>query len=112
MLMWYSFYMRKGKKEIEDRAVVIGLLNSCPVGRLGTNSKDGYPMVKPLNFAYSDNRIYFHTAKEGEKIEVIKRDRRACFEVDLPITYVKGDQNPCKAAYRYQSVIIRGKHIS
>jgi uncharacterized protein len=110
--MWYSFFMRKGKKEIKDRAVVIGLLNSCQVGRLGTNSRDGYPMVKPLNFAYADNRIYFHTAKEGEKIGDIKRDNRVCFEVDLPITYVKGDQNPCKAAYRYQSVIIRGRaHI-
>lgn len=101
--------MRKFKKEIRDGDVIIALLNTCHVGRLGTTGRDGYPMVKPLNFAYSDNRIYFHTAKEGEKIEDIKRDNRVCFEVDLPIAYVKGDENPCRAEYLYRSVIIKGR---
>ncbi|MDA8214587.1 MAG: pyridoxamine 5'-phosphate oxidase family protein [Nitrospiraceae bacterium] len=45
--------MRKWKKEIKDKAVIIDLLNTCHVGRLGTIGKDGYPMVKPLNFAYN-----------------------------------------------------------
>lgn len=101
--------MRQGKKEIHDSAAIIELLNTCHVGRLGTVGGDGYPMIKPLNFAYHDNRIYFHTAKEGEKIEHIKRDNRVCFEVDLPIAYVKAKNQPCEAAYLYQSVIIRGR---
>jgi len=74
--------------------------------------KAGYPMVKPLNFAYYDGKIYFHTAQEGEKIEDIRRDSRVCFEVDLPIAYVRGYENPCNAEYLYRSVIIRGRaHI-
>jgi nitroimidazol reductase NimA-like FMN-containing flavoprotein (pyridoxamine 5'-phosphate oxidase superfamily) len=101
--------MRKANKEIRDEDVIIDLLNTCHVGRLGTIGGDGYPMIKPLNFAYSDNRIYFHTAKEGEKIEDIKRDNRVCFEVDLPITYVKAKNQPCEAEYLYRSVIIRGR---
>jgi nitroimidazol reductase NimA-like FMN-containing flavoprotein (pyridoxamine 5'-phosphate oxidase superfamily) len=101
--------MRQGKKEIREAAAIIELLNTCHVGRLGTVGGDGYPMIKPLNFAYYGNRIYFHTAKEGEKIEDIKRDNRACFEVDLPISYVKAKNQPCEAAYLYRSVIIRGR---
>ncbi|MBI5075566.1 MAG: pyridoxamine 5'-phosphate oxidase family protein [Nitrospirae bacterium] len=101
--------MRKATKEIADRAVIINLLNSCHVGRLGTNGRDGYPMVKPLNFACSDDRLYFHSAIEGEKIDDIQRDNRVCFEIDLPIAFVKGEEDPCKASYRYQSVIIRGR---
>jgi nitroimidazol reductase NimA-like FMN-containing flavoprotein (pyridoxamine 5'-phosphate oxidase superfamily) len=101
--------MRKAKKEIRDKNVIIDLLNTCHVGRLGTLGGDGYPMIKPLNFAYHDNRIYFHTAKEGEKVEDIKRDRRVCFEVDLPIAFVKAKNQPCEAAYLYRSVIIRGR---
>ena len=42
--------MRRSKKEIKDRNVIIEMLNTCHVGRLGTTGKDGYPMVKPLNF--------------------------------------------------------------
>ncbi len=101
--------MRKRKKEILDTNIMRELLDSCHVGRLGTNGRDGYPMVKPLNFVFLNGKIYFHTAKEGEKIDDIRRDSRVCFEVDLPIAYVKGNINPCKASYLYRSVIIRGK---
>ncbi len=115
--------MRRWKKEIKDNAIIIDLLNTCHVGRLGTIGKDGYPMVKPLNFAYNPpsppfskggqggfGKIYFHTAKAGEKIEDIKRDNRVCFEVDLPIAYVKGTAaDLCKAEYLYRSVIIKGR---
>ena len=101
--------MRQSKKEIKDKNLLIDLLNTCHIGRLGTVGKDGYPMVKPLNFAYCDSTIYFHTAQEGEKIDDIRRDNRVCFEVDLPIAMVRTDGSPCKAEYLYRSVIIRGR---
>ncbi len=100
--------MRKKNKQINDASVIIGILNSCHVGRLGTVGSDGYPMIKPLNFVYHEGKVYFHTAKEGEKINDIKRDSRVCFEVDLPIACVKGIESPCKSEYLYRSVIIKG----
>ncbi len=104
--------MRRQKKEITDRGVISALLRTAPVGRLGTLGRDGYPRIKPLNFVYIDHAIYFHSAREGEKIEDILRDNRVCFEVDLPIAYVKGSAtDPCKASYLYQSVIIRGTAV-
>jgi nitroimidazol reductase NimA-like FMN-containing flavoprotein (pyridoxamine 5'-phosphate oxidase superfamily) len=102
--------MRRAKKEIRERSVIEELLRTCPVGRLGTTAPDGWPMVKPLNFVYLNSRIYFHTAKEGEKIDHIRRDDRVCFEVDQPIAYVRGAKDdPCKAEYLYRSVIIQGR---
>ncbi len=101
--------MLRFKKEIKDKAVVIDVLNRCHVGCLGTIGKDVYPMVKPLNFAYHDGKIYFHTAKEGEKIEDIKRDNRVCFEAHLPIAYLKAKNQPCEAEYFFRSVIIKGR---
>ncbi len=102
--------MRQSKKEIKDTAVITELLNICHVGHLGTVGKDGYPMVKPLNFVFNEGKIYFHSAKEGEKIDNIRMDNRVCFEVDLPIAFVKGVKgNPCRAEYLYRSVIIKGK---
>ncbi len=102
--------MRKSNKRITDMAVIIDLLNTVPVGRLGTVGPDGWPMIKPLNFAYLDGRLYFHSALEGEKLDHIRFDSRVCFEADLPIAYVKGSyENPCRAEYLYRSVIIRGQ---
>jgi uncharacterized protein len=101
--------MRRHAKKIQDTDIIRELLDICHVGRLGTNGSDGYPMVKPLNFAFLEGKIYFHTAREGEKIDDIRRDSRVCFEVDLPIAYVKSDKNPCKASYLFRSIIIKGK---
>lgn len=102
--------MRVAKKEIKDRSIVEELLAKCPVGRMATIGEDGWPMVKPLNFVYRDGKIYFHSAREGEKIDHINRDSRVCFEVDLPIGYVRGAPgDPCRAEYLYQSVICRGR---
>jgi len=103
--------VRKANKEIKDVSVVEHLLRTCHVGRIGTIGKDGYPLVKPLNFAYHNRKIYFHTALEGEKIEDIKRDDRVCFEIDLPIAYVRAVNQPCEAAYLYRSVIIKGRAV-
>jgi hypothetical protein len=104
--------MRKLHKRITDLAVIFNLLDTCHVGRLGTISSDGWPTIKPLNFARLDWRIYFHCAVEGEKLDDIRRDSRVCFEVDLPIAYVKGlPDNPCRAEYLYRSVIARGRAV-
>jgi len=101
--------VRKANKEIRDISIVEHLLRTCHVGRLGTIGNDGYPLVKPLNFTYHDRKIYFHTALAGEKIEDIKRDSRVCFEVDLPIAFVRARNQPCEAEYLYRSVIIKGR---
>jgi nitroimidazol reductase NimA-like FMN-containing flavoprotein (pyridoxamine 5'-phosphate oxidase superfamily) len=102
--------MRKHHKRITDLAIIFNLLDTCHVGRLGTISSDGWPMIKPLNFARDGWSLYFHCAVDGEKLDDIRRDSRVCFEVDLPIAYVKGRQdNPCRAEYLYRSVIIRGR---
>ncbi|MBF0560286.1 MAG: pyridoxamine 5'-phosphate oxidase family protein [Nitrospirae bacterium] len=101
--------MRQSKKEIKDGEVIMDLLKTCHVGRLGTIGSDGYPVVKPLNFVWDEGVIYFHTALAGEKMEDIKRDSRVCFEIDLPIAYVKGDKSPCRAEYLFRSVIIKGR---
>jgi nitroimidazol reductase NimA-like FMN-containing flavoprotein (pyridoxamine 5'-phosphate oxidase superfamily) len=102
--------MRRHHKRITDLAIIFNLLDTCHVGRLGTISSDGWPMIKPLNFARDGWSLYFHCAVDGEKLDDIRRDSRVCFEVDLPIAYVKGTiENPCRAEYLYRSVIIRGR---
>ncbi|MBP6940243.1 MAG: pyridoxamine 5'-phosphate oxidase family protein [Syntrophorhabdaceae bacterium] len=101
--------MRQYKKEIQDIHAIINLLQTAHVGRLGTVGGDGYPMIKPLNFVYDAMKIYFHSAKEGEKIEDIARDNRVCFEADVPLGYMEAHSQACEATYSFQSVIIKGR---
>jgi uncharacterized protein len=101
--------MRKAKKEITDVARIEEILRTVHVGRLGTVGRHGYPIIKPLNFVYAEGNIFFHSAREGEKIEDILRDSRVCFEVDVPLRYLKAKDDPCRAFYLYRCVIIRGR---
>ncbi len=61
------------------------------------------PYVVPVCFAYQDGVIFVHSAKEGRKLEIIRRSGKVCFEVD---TYkiVRKDV-PCKWTIDYTSVI-------
>lgn len=52
-------------------------------GVLAVNGDDGYPYAIPLNYIYdeADNRIYFHGAKAGHKIDSIRACDKVCFTV-------------------------------
>lgn len=101
--------MRRVRKELRDPAVIEELLRTASVGRLGTTGADGYPRIKPVNFVWHRGRVYFHSAREGEKIRDFMRDPRVCFEVDQPLAYVSACTQPCAATYLFRSVLIRGR---
>ena len=57
------------------------LLARCSHGRLGL-AVDAEPYVVPVSYGYRQRRVYFHSAKQGKKVEFLKRNSRVCFEVD------------------------------
>jgi nitroimidazol reductase NimA-like FMN-containing flavoprotein (pyridoxamine 5'-phosphate oxidase superfamily) len=101
--------MRRKEKEIKSRERVEEILCQTQVGRLGTVSGDGVPMIKPVNFLYHKGRIYFHSAKEGEKIEHLASNPHVCFEVDEAVEYVPAMDSPCEGSFLYRSVILAGR---
>lgn len=101
--------MRRNDKELRDIKAINSLLDTCEIGFMATISSDGSPIAKPLNYVRIDNAVYFHTAKEGEKIDDIKRDNRVSFTVGQPIAYIKAGKKACKAGFLYRSVIIKGR---
>ncbi len=105
--------MRKKKLEIVDESIVTAILKDCRVGRLGTAGVDGYPGITPVNYVYWNGSIYFHCAREGEKLENIFRDSKVCFEVDRPLAYLDTGYDTtkpvCAVNQFYQSVVVRGR---
>lgn len=99
--------MRKKDREIKDRELLESIIRRAPVCRIGL-SEDNVPYVIPLNFGYKDNFLYFHSAKEGKKIDMIRKNRNLCFEVDIEHELVQGE-NPCDWSMKYYSVIGFGK---
>ena len=103
--------MRKADREIKSRDEIIEIMKRCDVCRLVFNNGE-YPYIVPLNFGLEvDNEkiiLYFHSALEGTKVEIMKREMKATFEMDtkheLQYYEEKGD-----CTMSYESVIGRGK---
>ena len=74
--------VRKKKNEISTEAAK-QLLHSERRGVFAVNGDDGYPYAIPVNFFYDEeaNRIYFHGARAGHKIDAIRACDKVCFTV-------------------------------
>jgi nitroimidazol reductase NimA-like FMN-containing flavoprotein (pyridoxamine 5'-phosphate oxidase superfamily) len=98
----HSLNMRQAEREIKDRGVIDDLIKRAVVCRLGMIDGNE-PYIVPMNFGYDGKSLFFHCAKEGRKIDILSRNDRVCFEMDLDTEVVKGDV-ACKWSMRYRSV--------
>jgi nitroimidazol reductase NimA-like FMN-containing flavoprotein (pyridoxamine 5'-phosphate oxidase superfamily) len=99
--------MRRTDKEITDRAEIESIIQRSLVCRLGMVDENR-PYIVPLCFGYKDNTLYFHSANQGRKIDILKKNNTVCFEFDIDYEPIKAD-NPCEWGMNYKSVIGFGK---
>ena len=103
-------YMRKKEKEITDIEEIEKIIKKAKVCHLGLMDNDE-PYIVPVNFGYDRNALYFHSALEGRKVELIKKNNKICFEIDTDVEIVSSEK-PCDWTTKYRSVIGVGRaHI-
>jgi len=62
------------QNEIED------LLHQQVIGRIGCHADDTTYVV-PISYAYDGQYVYGHT-REGMKLNLMRKNRNICFEID------------------------------
>lgn len=97
--------LRRIKQQLTKDECISVLKNEVR-GVLAVLGDDDYPYSVPINFYYSEdeNKIYFHGAKEGHKIDSIKKCDKVSFCV-----YDKGVLIEGKKGLNYKSVIVFGR---
>ena len=103
--------MRRHDREVTDFKEMIQIMEKCDVCRLGLrNGEDVY--ILPLNFGMkvSDDRVelFFHSAREGKKIELIKANHHVSFEMDCKHE-LEMDEGKKQCTMRYESVMGKGR---
>jgi nitroimidazol reductase NimA-like FMN-containing flavoprotein (pyridoxamine 5'-phosphate oxidase superfamily) len=98
--------VRRTENEIRDRAAIEDIIARAPVCRLAL-SDNGEPYIVPMNFGYRDGVLYFHGAASGKKIDIIGRNSRVSFEMEVDIAIVESDV-PCNWSMRYRCVVGSG----
>lgn len=99
--------MRKREKEIKEKHAIESIMKRAAICRIGLSGND-VPYVVPLNFGYRDNCLYFHSAKEGKKIDMMQKNNTVCFEIDVDTELMQAE-DPCKWSMKYSSVIGFGR---
>jgi len=67
------------KKQLLSEEKTIEILKLCTSGVLGVIGDDDYPYTVPVSYAFKDGKLYIHSAKQGHKIDSIKRNDKVTF---------------------------------
>ncbi|PKK99996.1 MAG: MFS transporter [Tenericutes bacterium HGW-Tenericutes-1] len=95
--------MRRIDKQMSD-SDTLALLKRGQEGILGTISENGYPYTLVVNYVYYNNKVYFHSALEGHKIDNIRSNDKVSFTVYDNVEVVGEELNTY-----YQSLTLFGK---
>ncbi|MBO4880427.1 MAG: pyridoxamine 5'-phosphate oxidase family protein [Firmicutes bacterium] len=103
--------MRRKDREVTDIAEIRRILDKADILHMGLFDGD-YPYVVPVHYGYEfreDTLVFYtHGAKEGHKLDLIRKDPHICVQVDCDVETL-----PAKAACGYgstfASVIAKGK---
>ena len=97
--------MLRAKQQLPE-AECIDILKTQLRGVLSVLGDEGYPYGMPLNHYYNeeDGRLYFHSGKQGHKVDALRRHGKASFCV-----YDEGCRRDGEWALNIRSVIVFGK---
>ena len=95
--------MRRSEREITDRTEIEEIIRKASICRLAL-SDNGTPYIVPVCFGYENDTLYFHSATEGRKLDILKRNNRVCFEMDIETKLVVAEK-ACGWGMNYRSVI-------
>ena len=96
--------MYKKNREVTDIHHIKAIFDLSTVCHVAFNNTPA-PYVLPLNYGYHDNKLYLHTANQGLKLELIKKNNNVGFEIENKIQLVQGEKG---TTLKYQSIVGEG----
>ena len=97
------FREMRRKRQLLSEEETSAILYRGTSGVLSLAGDDGYPYGVPISYVYDGEKIYFHCAKSGHKLDAIRRDARASFCV-----IDKDEVVPEEYTSYFRSVIVFG----
>ena len=99
--------MRRKDRQVRDPGEIRAVIAACDCCRLGL-CDHGRAYIVPLDFGFAEREgrytFYFHSAKEGRKISLIREIGWASFEMDTGHEAIP-DENACEYTARFLSLI-------
>lgn len=95
--------MRRKEREISDVNLIEKLFKQANICRLSIHDNP-YPYIVALNYGYSNNSLFIHCAREGKKIELLKKNNKVGFQIELDSEIIR-HQESCQWTTKYRSLV-------
>ncbi|PWB70281.1 MAG: pyridoxamine 5'-phosphate oxidase family protein [Holophagae bacterium] len=96
--------MRRADREITSRARIDEIIRGCEVCHLGMADGD-QPYVVPVSFGYDGSSVYFHSARDGRKLDVIAVNPRVCVQFERRAVLMPSETEACGWSFAFESAI-------
>jgi nitroimidazol reductase NimA-like FMN-containing flavoprotein (pyridoxamine 5'-phosphate oxidase superfamily) len=102
--------MRREDRRIKDINEIIEVMKKCDVCSVAFYDKE-FPYIIPLNFGVimkeDTIELYFHGAKAGKKLELLRENNHIAFEMNCSRNLITGEK-ACDYTMEYESVCGNG----
>ena len=106
--------MRRTDRAVTDYQQIYTIIEQAKVVHIGMIDNDR-PYVVPMQygFVFVDGKLtlYVHCAKEGRKLDLIKKNPHVFVELETNVAIVSGGEVPCKYGSEYASVMGDGTAV-
>ena len=107
--------MRRKDREVKDKTLIEEIILKCKTCHVAMVDDECIPYIVPLSFGYKfleDNtlELYFHSAMEGKKLDILRKNNKICFEMSFEGEPVY-PETPCNSGYYFSSIIGYGEVV-
>ncbi|MBN1164442.1 MAG: pyridoxamine 5'-phosphate oxidase family protein [Candidatus Krumholzibacteriota bacterium] len=99
------YHLTRKDREICDPEIIDAILGG---GRLAQVAlcRGEEPYIVTMNYGYDPRRgaLYFHCAKQGQKLDFMRENPRVCATIVRDLGYVEG-----RCEHKFQSLVLRGR---
>ena len=102
--------MRRNDREISAIPEIEEIILKADVCRIAL-ANDNDPYIVTMNFGYvniPEQTLFFHCANEGKKLDMIRKNSKVCFEMDIDHKLYKGKKS-CDWGMKFTSILGYGK---
>ena len=106
--------MRRIDRAVTDDQQITSIIEQAKVVHIGMIDNDR-PYMVPMQygFVFCDGKLtlYVHCAKEGRKLDILKKNPCVFIELETNVAIISGGDVPCKYGSEYASVMGEGTAV-
>jgi nitroimidazol reductase NimA-like FMN-containing flavoprotein (pyridoxamine 5'-phosphate oxidase superfamily) len=98
--------MRRADREIPEITLIEEIIHKADVCRVALANENS-PYIVTMNFGYTpapEQKLFFHCAKVGRKLDMIRKNNYVCFEMDTDHE-IYGGKKGCDWGMKFSSVV-------